>query len=63
MYDVPRMHCQSATQQPGALNALYWLNRPTVPPLAWSSPVITIAAFRLRGRYQKRGSGLRARFK
>ena len=31
-------------------------------PVAWSSPVRTIAAFSPRGRYQKRGSGALSRF-
>ena len=30
-----------------------------VPPLAWSSPVMTTTAFLPCGKYQKRGSGLR----
>ena len=37
-------------------------NCPAVPPLPWSSPVSTTAAFPPRGRYQKRGSGVRSRF-
>ena len=41
---------------------MYWSKRPAVPPLPWSSPVITTAAFSPRGRNQKRGSGLRSRF-
>ena len=36
---------------------VYWSKRPAVPPLAWSSPVMTTAAFTPRGKYQKRGSG------
>ena len=56
------MHCHWPTTQPGALSSSYWLKRPAVPPLPWSSPVITIAAFASRGRNQKRGSGLRSTF-
>ena len=61
MYDVPRTHSQRTTEQPAGLAALYWSKRPAVPPKAWSSPVITTAAFSLRGRYQKRGIGFRSR--
>ena len=35
---------------------------PPVPPLPWSSPVITTAAFSSRGRNQNRGSGFRSGF-
>ena len=59
---MPRTHSQSATEQPAGLSALYWSKRPAVPPLAWSSPVMTTTAFSPRGKYQKRGSGLRSRF-
>ncbi len=55
------MHSQLATEQPAGLSDWYWLKRPAVPPCAWSSPVMTTTAFSPRGRYQKRGIGLRSR--
>jgi hypothetical protein len=39
---------------------MFWSKRPAVPPTAWSSPVITIAALKSWGKYQKRGIGLRS---
>jgi hypothetical protein len=33
MYDVPRMHCQSATEQPGVLRHVV-VEASGVPPLA-----------------------------
>ena len=54
---MPRMHSHCATEHPAGLAATYWLKRPAVPPLAWSSPVMITAALRPRGKYQNRGSG------
>jgi hypothetical protein len=62
MYELLRMHCHSVTEQPAGLAALYWSNRPAVPPTPWSSPVMTTTAFSPRGKYQKRGSGFLSRF-
>ena len=62
MYDVPRMHPQSATEQFGALAAMYSLKRAAVPLLPWSSPVMTTTAGSIRGKYQNRGSGFFAAF-
>ena len=56
-------HSQSATEQPAGLCALVLCRSGrAVPPLPWSSPVMTTTAFSPRGKYQKRGSGLRSRF-
>ncbi len=52
------MHSQLATEQPLGLAAMNWSKRPPVPPLAWSSPVMTTAAFLPLGRYQNLGNGL-----
>ena len=54
-------HSHSATEQPDGLAAAYVLNRPEVPPVAWSSPVATMAALWVPGKYQNRGSGSRSR--
>ena len=61
MYEVNRAHSHSPTEQPGGLAAAYVLNRPDVPPVAWSSPVATIAALVVPGKYQNLGSGNRSR--
>ena len=46
---------------PAGLAPSCWSKRPAVPPLAWSSPVITTTALSPRGKYQKRGSGFLSR--
>src|SRR3954452_11485761 len=67
MYDVERTHCQSLTEQPGELAAVFSEKRWIVPlgaspalPRPWSSPVSTTAALLPFGRYQKRGIGVLA---
>ena len=46
---------------PAGCRAMLWSNRPLgAAVVPWSSPVRTTAAFRPRGRYQKRGSGIRS---
>ena len=49
MYDVPRTHSQFATLQLAGLAAMKASKRGCVPPVAWSSPVITSTAFFPRG--------------
>src|SRR5262245_15651567 len=58
MYEVPRTHCQSSTEQPTGLAAEKVLQRFRVPSQqACSSPVMTTTAFRKLGKYQKLGNG------
>ena len=61
-YNVPLTQVQSATAHPAGLAAASASNRDAVLPLARSSPVSTTTALTPRGKYQKRGNGLRTLF-
>ena len=61
-YMLERMQSQLATEQPGVLAATSAWKRASTFALPWLSEVMTTTALSLRGKYQKRGSGLRSRF-
>src|SRR4051794_35423293 len=50
MYADARTHVHAVTEQPAGLSAFMRSKYASTPLIAWSSPVITTAAFRPRGR-------------